>query len=34
QAQPLQPSQLIIYDESNRYHPDFIGLTKDFYLAF
>lgn len=34
QAQPLQQSQLIIYDESNRYHPDFIGLTKDFYLAF
>ncbi|MGC6341274.1 tRNA1(Val) (adenine(37)-N6)-methyltransferase [Bisgaard Taxon 45] len=33
-VQPLQHSQLIIYDENNRYHPDFIGLTQDFYLAF
>ncbi|MCW9732980.1 tRNA1(Val) (adenine(37)-N6)-methyltransferase [Avibacterium sp. 20-15] len=31
---PMQHSQLIIYDENNQYHPDFVELTKAFYLKF
>lgn len=30
----IQESQLIIYDEQNQYTPEFIELTKDFYLKF
>lgn len=33
-AEPMQYSQLIIYDENNQYHPDFVALTKGFYLKF
>ncbi|HDR1020886.1 TPA: tRNA1(Val) (adenine(37)-N6)-methyltransferase [Pasteurella multocida] len=31
---PLKQSQLIIYDENNQYHSDFVALTRDFYLKF
>lgn len=34
QPAPMQHSQLIIYDENNQYHPDFVALTKGFYLKF
>lgn len=32
--QPCKESQFLIYDEHNRYHSDFIHLTKAFYLKF
>lgn len=34
QPASMHHSQLIIYDENNHYHPDFVALTKDFYLKF
>ena len=34
QEAPRTHSQIIIYDENNHYHQDFITLTKDFYLKF
>ena len=34
QETPRINSQIIIYDENNHYHQDFITLTKDFYLKF
>lgn len=34
QPQTLQHSELVIYDEQNRYHADFVALTRAFYLAF
>ncbi|MDU8923427.1 tRNA1(Val) (adenine(37)-N6)-methyltransferase [Pasteurellaceae bacterium LIM206] len=34
QALPQQRSQLVIYDEQNRYSTQFKQLTKDFYLKF
>lgn len=34
QTAPLEQSQLIIYDENNQYHSDFVALTRDFYLKF
>ncbi|WP_424408253.1 tRNA1(Val) (adenine(37)-N6)-methyltransferase [Pasteurella sp. PK-2025] len=33
-AQPLQQSQLIIYETNHQYHADFIALTREFYLKF
>lgn len=32
--QPIKHSQIIIYDENNQYHQDFIRLTQEFYLKF
>ena len=33
-AETIKTSKLVVYNEDNSYHEDFINLTKDFYLNF
>lgn len=33
-TQPIKHSRIIIYDENNQYHSDFVELTQAFYLKF
>ncbi len=34
QPEITQQSQIMIYDKNNQYHPDFVALTREFYLKF
>ncbi|UDW83218.1 tRNA1(Val) (adenine(37)-N6)-methyltransferase [Pasteurella canis] len=34
QSHVTQKSQIMIYDKNNQYHPDFMTLTREFYLKF